>query len=88
MHKQKLFKVEPEGREALFIAARSNDHAAEIYVAYELSRNREIPDFSVGRIDQTIAGERRLGLDDMLSHGVSGIAACDPLFGWRVTEAM
>jgi len=88
MHKLKLFTVEPEGREAFFIAARRNEHAAEIYVAYELSRNREITDFSVERIDQTVVGGRRLGLDDMLSHGVSGIAACDPLFGWCVTEAM
>jgi hypothetical protein len=87
MHKLKLFKVEPEGREAMFITARGTDHAAEIYVAHELSRNRQVPDFSVERTDQTIAGERRLGLDDMLSHGVSGIAAFDALFGWCVAEA-
>jgi hypothetical protein len=87
MRNLKLFQVEPEGREAKFIAARSPDHAAEIYVAHELSRNREIADFAVERIDQTIAGERRLGLDDTLAHGVTGIAAYDGLFGWCVTEA-
>jgi len=85
MHKLKLFKVEPEERETLFITARSPDHAAELYLAQELSRNREIADFAVERTDQSLAGEGRLSLDDMLDYGPPGIAQFDALFGWGST---
>ena len=88
MRRIKLYRVEADGRDSVFIAARTSDHAAEIYVTHDVAAGREAAEFSIQRVDDKLPPEQQLGLDDMLAHRATGIARIDPLFGWVVTEAM
>jgi hypothetical protein len=80
----KLYRVLPEGREHLFIAARTADQAAEIFVGSEIAAERQLGDFSVERWDRLLPVERRAGLKDMLAHEVTGLATHDDKLGWTV----
>jgi hypothetical protein len=84
----KLFEVarnDPD-QQTDMIAARSPDHAAAIYVTHELANDREVNGFTIERVDQTLTGDQRVGLDDMLGHGVAGMVIIDPMFGWVVSQ--
>jgi hypothetical protein len=86
MRKIKLYRIETDGREPVFIASRTSNHAAEIYVTVEVAAARALSEFSVERVDDKLPAGQRLGLDDMLAHGVTGIASLDHLFGWVVSS--
>ena len=78
----RLYRLVPTQGSETFITARSPDHAAEIYVVHEVANDRQLTDFQIERVDQTLTGEQQLGLNDMLEHGVAGIARFDPVLGW------
>ena len=88
MRKISLYRVEPLGADHIFIAARTPDHAAEIYVTHELANDREVSEFSIERFDHRLPADQQAGLAAMLANGVTGVAAFDGIFGWCVTEAM
>lgn len=80
----KLFLIEPYGREPLYIAARDSDHAGELFVGFEAAAGRYEYDFSILRVDNRLSPEKRVGLREMLRHGLAGFATFDAL-GWSVT---
>lgn len=86
MRKIKLFQVAADVREPLFIAAKTTNHAAEIYITLKVAAGREVSQFSVERVDDKLPAELQTGLSDMLTHGATGIAVVAPLFGWCVAQ--
>ena len=81
----KLFQIVLEGREPMFLMARTSHRASFAFIVHELNAGRTKPNFTVERIDNKLPDERRLGLDDILALGSPGKAEWDPLCGWSVS---
>jgi len=79
-----FFNVERDNGLDMFIAARDSDHAAEIFVTWDVATGSPAQEFSLERYYRKLPADMRIGLDDMLNHGVTGIAAYDHLLGWAV----
>ena len=78
----KLYRVVVDGRDPVFLTARTTHGASVTFIFLESEAGRSVPDFKVERIDDSLAPEQRIGLDELLSHRSPGMAAFDGLFGW------
>jgi hypothetical protein len=81
----KLYKVEPEALPVIYIAARSNQQAAEIFVTWEASNSRSAGTFSVELVRMvSLDQEQQTQLQSLLAVSTEGIATFNPDTGWSI----
>lgn len=71
----------PDGVARVYIVALSEDQAAELVIDHELELGLPSPAFSIERVDETLAENRRLGLDSLLENAPVGFASFTSV-GW------
>lgn len=83
----KLYKVEPQDRAALFIAARSNRQAAEIHVTVEAAQGLSRSSFAVELVRmESLDTDQQLQLRSLLPRSTEGIAHFDATEGWSINS--
>lgn len=80
-----LFFVECEHGNDKHIFARSFDHAAEQFVAWQIGNEVEMGSFTVARVTiGSIIEPAATHLRDALALGVEGIGSYDDQLGWTI----
>ena len=44
-----LYNIEPEGRSTVHVVARNIDHAAEVFITWDVAHGRSAVSFTIGR---------------------------------------
>lgn len=82
-----FFDVSPRGVPGLPIFATNSGHAAEIYMAWWISRHgSSMPDFEVRQRDLSWPDLDTKGLEEVLMAGVAGVGRFDQGRGWMVCD--
>ncbi len=82
----RIYHVDPEGGDPMFIIARNIDHAAEIYVGWEIANGVRRSSFCVDpKARKRLSRPQRGQLPKALALGVAGIAIYTP-GGWSIEE--
>jgi len=79
-----FFRIEPGNDPVMFIAARDEAHCAEIFVTWAIASGRAHQEFSTERFYRKLPANMRIGLNDLLDSGITGLARYDELLGWNV----
>lgn len=88
--RMKLYEVEimlAEGTARSHVVAPSEERAVELVREHYDETGGDWTRVSVGRIDEDLVDEARLGLDDMLEAAPVGFASFHPSLGWLVHAA-
>lgn len=81
----KLYKIEPDGLPVMHIAARSEEQAMQMYVAWEAAHELSGREYSVElAVLDDFGGDEQLQLKTLLATSAEGIAHYENAVGWAI----
>ena len=86
MPRLKLFRIAQEGRDDLYVTARTGNQAAEIFIVGMEGAGHHEPHFMIERRDHLLLPTEGQGLDDLLEQHPPCFAVHDRFLGWGVVE--